>query len=123
MRAGRAVAGSAVFAIEGGATAHVDLLCVGSGGAIELTLDGIPVAELASLRLALDRRACSTEELALEGERFVARGVAPGTWILRLRNSAWSVADAEVELRPGETLRLELAAEPGREVSVTCAVA
>lgn len=120
MRGGLTLFDSAEFTIEDGRTTDVGVLRIEAQGAIEIAVKGVPETELGRLRFALDRSRHGTIEPALEGGRFVARELAPGTWILRSRNESWCLRDAEVDVRAGETARVELEGSRGVVVRFVC---
>jgi hypothetical protein len=118
-RGGQTVHRTEVFQLRAGETRDVGELRPGSLGRLELVLKGVPEKDLARLRPLMNRDGHGTEELTLDHGVFRSRTVTPGPWKIEL-HGPWFLRASEVEVRPDESRRVELAVERGYEVRIAC---
>jgi hypothetical protein len=104
-------------------THHFGVLRIASPGSVEILIRGVPEESLASLKLKADRFGHNTRDLTLENGRFRVDDLAPGEWLVRLRNDPACMRDVLVEIVSGEVVTVERTLEPGLPIRVTCEVA
>lgn len=74
-------------------------------GAVELELQGLPPAELAKLRLSLERDGLPDARLPNEAGAWRAEDVLPGRWRVRLHEDELEISPRELDVLPGGTTR------------------
>jgi RNA polymerase sigma-70 factor (ECF subfamily) len=109
---GRDLLTSATIEVEAGSSADLGELRLEAGGRVELTLTGLPVRELARLRLTLDREGCSSVPLEVRDGAFRSPELVPGRWRVAMNTSDLCLRPSEVEVPSGATAFVELRLEP-----------
>jgi hypothetical protein len=98
-------------------TKDMGILALTALGRLELEVSGVPDAERTRLPFLLDREDCGTERLQFDGGMIRSREILPGTWNLSLHGD-WILNPRPIEIREGETTRVECAVERGFRISV-----
>jgi hypothetical protein len=125
MRGGQTVLRTSLIELHPDETAEVGELRIASPGHLELTFVGVPATDLHELHPDLNRDGYNTESLSLEEGSFHSRALGPGRWVLDMSWGfmGWFIRSTEIEIRPGETTRVELHPVPGHAVSFDCSFA
>ena len=110
------------FDLRPGESKNVGVLTPTAPGTIELTLGGLPANTDSRFRLSLDREGMATQDLVLEDGFYKTAALVPGRWLLTNRTEPWHIPSTWIEIRSGETTRLEIPVDLGQENSVSVKV-
>jgi RNA polymerase sigma factor (sigma-70 family) len=86
----------------------VEVSAPGAGSLEHVQVSIVPVGSIFELQLDPD------------GATFRAQGVGAGRYLLRAGHEALFAPEREIEVRPGEVVRLEVALVPAKPVEVSC---
>ena len=106
-RGGRTIYAGETFRLAAGERLDAGPIELEPGGGLEVVVVDYPTEAPLPLLVSLDRAGSSTISLTDSGDRFTAIAVPPGTWILSASQNACFLPDKRVEIRPGETTRVD----------------
>jgi RNA polymerase sigma-70 factor (ECF subfamily) len=102
---------SAPFEVFEEGEVDVGAFVIETPGRLEVSLTGLPAADLARLTFQLCRAEGTPESVDLVDGVLRSQDLEPGKWVVGVSEAELFVRDGEVEVRPGQTTRVERAVE------------